>query len=128
VQLNVWENGKKIATAWAQFATERSPSMYIRMRVLPWSNTLLAGRLGSISAPFVNQPVVLLVTTFGKMEEGKIATAFTVRKKSINVYKNARATLSNTLLVAGWDQFQPFGEPASRFTSAIERSKWKKVR
>jgi hypothetical protein len=64
----------KIATAWPQFgATERSPSMYIRMRVLP-SNTLLAwGRLGSISA----------------------------------------------LL----------GEPASRFTSAIERSgKWKKVR
>jgi hypothetical protein len=62
----------KIATAWAQFgATERSPSMYIRMRVLPWSNTLLAwGRLGS---------------------------------------------------------FQPFGEPASRF-SAIERSGWKKVR
>jgi hypothetical protein len=56
----------KIATAWAQFgATERSPSMYIRMRV-PWSNTLAWGRLGSISAPF--------------------------------------------------------GEPASRFTSAIERS------
>jgi hypothetical protein len=53
----------KIATAWAQFgATERSPSMYIRMRVLPWSNTLLAwGRLGSISALLVNQPVVLLV-------------------------------------------------------------------
>jgi hypothetical protein len=35
VQLNVRE-WKKIATAWAQFgATERSPSMYIRMRVLP---------------------------------------------------------------------------------------------
>jgi hypothetical protein len=66
------EEGK--ITAWAQFdATERSPSMYIRMRV-PWSNTFLAwGRLGSISAPF--------------------------------------------------------GEPASRFTSAIERSGiWKKVR
>jgi hypothetical protein len=64
----------KIATAWAQFgATERSPSMYIRMRVLPWVTLLLAwGRLGSISAPF--------------------------------------------------------GEPASRFTSAIERSGiWKKV-
>jgi hypothetical protein len=61
-----------IATAWAQFgAIERSPSMYIRMRVLPWSNTVS---------------------------------------------------------VAGWDQFQPFGEPASRFTSAIERSIWKKVR
>jgi hypothetical protein len=29
------ENKGKIATAWAQFgATERSPSMYIRMRVL----------------------------------------------------------------------------------------------
>jgi hypothetical protein len=63
----------KIATAWAQFATERSPSMYIEC-VCYLSNTLLAwGRLGSISAPF--------------------------------------------------------GEPASRFTSAIERSGiWKKVR
>jgi hypothetical protein len=56
----------KIATAWAQFgAIERSPSMYIRMRVLPWSNTLLA---------------------WGRLDH------------------------------------QPFGEPASRFTSAIERS------
>jgi hypothetical protein len=56
VQLNVgnMEEGK-IATAWAQFgAIERSPSiMYIRMRVLPWSNTFVSvGRLGSISAPF----------------------------------------------------------------------------
>jgi hypothetical protein len=44
VQLNVgnMEEGK-IATAWAQFgATERSPSMYIRMRVLPWSNTFVS--------------------------------------------------------------------------------------
>jgi hypothetical protein len=34
------------------------------------------------------------------MEEGKIATAYSLRdwKKSINVYKNACATLSNTLL------------------------------
>jgi hypothetical protein len=48
----------KIAT-WAQFgATERSPSMYIRMRVLPWSNTLLAwGRFDHFS-PLVNQPVL----------------------------------------------------------------------
>jgi hypothetical protein len=63
----------KIATAWAQFgATERSPSMYIRMRVLPW--------------------VTLLLAWVG-----------------IN--------------------FSSFGEPASRFTSAIERSGiWKKVR
>jgi hypothetical protein len=65
------EEGK--IAAWVG-ATERSPSMYIRMRVLPWVTLLLAwGRLGSISAPF--------------------------------------------------------GEPASRFTSAIERSGiWKKVR
>jgi hypothetical protein len=56
----------KIATALHSWCDQRSPSMYIRMRVLPWSNTLLAW--------------------------------------------------------AGWDQFQPFGEPAS-FTSAIER--WK---
>jgi hypothetical protein len=62
------------------------------------------------------------------MEEGKIATAwaqFDATEKSINVYKNACATLSNTLLAwAGWDQFQPFGEPASRFTSAIERREY----
>jgi hypothetical protein len=60
------EEGK--IAAWAQFdAIERSPSMYIRMRVLPWSNF-----------------------TFG----------------------------------VGQDQFQLFGEPASRFTSAIERSEY----
>jgi hypothetical protein len=66
------EEGK--IAAWAQFGATESPSMYIRMRVLPWSNTFVSvGRLGSISAPF--------------------------------------------------------GEPASRFTSAIERSGiWKKVR
>jgi hypothetical protein len=47
--------------------------MYIRMRVLPWSNTLLAwGRLGSISALLVNQPVVLLVQLNVRVEEGKI--------------------------------------------------------
>jgi hypothetical protein len=52
----------KIATAWAQFgATERSPSMYIRMRVLPWSNTLLAWAGWDQFQPLVNQPVVLLV-------------------------------------------------------------------
>jgi hypothetical protein len=64
----------KIATAWAGLVRLKEVHQYIRMRVLPWSNTLLAwGRLGSISAPF--------------------------------------------------------GEPASRFTSAIERSGiWKKVR
>jgi hypothetical protein len=72
-QLNVgnMEEGK-IATAWAQFgATERSPSMYIRMRVCYLGVTLWAA-LGSISAPF--------------------------------------------------------GEPASRFTSAIERWNMEEVR
>jgi hypothetical protein len=50
----------KIATAWAQFgATERvHQCIYKRAGV----TLLLAwGRLGSISAPLVNQPVVLLV-------------------------------------------------------------------
>jgi hypothetical protein len=53
----------KIATAWAQFgATERSPSMYIRMRVLPWVTLLLAmGQVGSISAPFGEPASRLLV-------------------------------------------------------------------
>jgi hypothetical protein len=68
------------------------------------------------------------------MEEGKIATAWAqlVRlKESIHVYKNACATLGNFLLA--WGRLgsisAPFGEPASRFTSAIERSGiWKKVR
>jgi hypothetical protein len=39
-----------------------------------------------------------------------------------SIYKNACATLSNTLLAWGRLDLQPFGEPASRFTSAIERS------
>jgi hypothetical protein len=82
----------------------------------------------------VNQPVVLLVQlNVGNMEEGKIATAWAVwcDERSINVYKNACATWV-TLLLA-WGRLgsisAPFGEPASRFTSAIERSGiWKKVR
>jgi hypothetical protein len=57
------------------------------------------------------------------MEEGKIATAwaqFGATERSPSMYIRMRATLSNTLLAwAGWDQFQPFGEPASRFTSAL---------
>jgi signal transduction protein with GAF and PtsI domain len=53
----------KIATAWAQFgAIERSPSMYIRMRVLPWSNTFVSvGGWDQFQLLLVNQPVVLLV-------------------------------------------------------------------
>jgi hypothetical protein len=51
------------------------------------------------------------------MEEGKIATAWAqlVRLKTINVYKNACATLGNTFLLA-WGRLgsisAPFGEPA----------------
>jgi hypothetical protein len=52
----------KIATAWAQFgATERSPSMYIRMRVLPCKHFVSVGQVGINFSSFVNQPVVLLV-------------------------------------------------------------------
>jgi hypothetical protein len=35
VQLNGNMEEGKIATAWAQFGAMKSPSMYIRMRVLP---------------------------------------------------------------------------------------------
>jgi hypothetical protein len=66
------------------------------------------------------------------MEEGKIATAwaqFAHWKKSINVYKKVYLGVTRLLAWGRLDQFQPFGEPASRFTSAIERSGiWKKVR
>jgi hypothetical protein len=67
------------------------------------------------------------------MEEGKIATAwaqFGATERRINVYKNACAT-GNTFVSVGQVgiNFSSFGEPASRFTSAIERSGiWKKVR
>jgi hypothetical protein len=59
------------------------------------------------------------------MEEGKIATwlGLDAIEESIHVYKNACAGV--TLLLA-WGRLgsisAPFGEPASRFTSAIERS------
>jgi hypothetical protein len=67
------------------------------------------------------------------MEEGKIATAWAgwCDLKESNVYKNACATLGNTFVSVGQVgiNFSSFGEPASRFTSAIERSGiWKKVR
>jgi hypothetical protein len=63
------------------------------------------------------------------MEEGKIATAwaqFGAIEEVHHVYKNACAT-GVTLLLA-WGRLgsisAPFGEPASRFTSAIERSEY----
>jgi hypothetical protein len=65
------------------------------------------------------------------MEEGKIATLEFGATEEISMYIRMRV-LGVTLLLA-WGQvrinFSSFGEPASRFTSAIERSgKWKKVR
>jgi hypothetical protein len=67
----------KITAAFV-WCTERDPSMYIRMRVLPWVTLLLAwGRLGSISAPFGEPASRLLVQlNVQNMEEGKIATAW----------------------------------------------------
>jgi hypothetical protein len=57
----------KIATAWAQFgATERSPSMYIRMRAT-LSNTLLA-QVG-ITALLVNQVVLPVQLNVREKEE-----------------------------------------------------------
>jgi hypothetical protein len=91
----------KIATVWAQFgATERSPSMYIRMRVLPWSNTLLArGRLGSISA--LGEPASRFTSAIersGKWKKVRQRLGYSLVRleRSPNVYKNACATLSNT--------------------------------
>jgi hypothetical protein len=76
----------KIATAWAQFgATERSPSMYIRMRAT-LSNTLLAWQVGINFSPLVNQPVVLLVQ-LNVREEGKIATATSLRERLKEVHQ-----------------------------------------
>jgi hypothetical protein len=66
------------------------------------------------------------------MEEGKIATAWAqfVRLKEVHhVYKNACATLSNTLLAwAGWDQFQPFVNQPVVLLVQLNVREWKKVR
>jgi hypothetical protein len=64
------------------------------------------------------------------MEEGRkqACTQFAVIERSPSMYIECVCKLPEQH-VAGWDQFQPFGEPASRFTSAIERSGiWKKGR
>jgi hypothetical protein len=95
----------KIATAWAQLVRLKK-SMYIRMRVLPWVTLLLAwGRLGSISAPLVNQPVVLLVQ-LNVREYGrrKIATAwaqFGATERSPSMYIRMRVLPWNTSLSVG---------------------------
>jgi hypothetical protein len=121
----------KIAAAWAQFdATERSPSMYIRMRVLPWVTLFFVSvGLGSISAPF-GEPASRFTSAIersGNMEEGKIATAwaqFGATERSPSMYIRA-CVAGNTFVSVGLGSISaPFGEPASRFTSAIERSEY----
>jgi hypothetical protein len=73
------------------------------------------GRLGSISAPLVRQSFSY-ARTFGKMEEGKIATAGAclVRLKSPSMYKECVCYLGNTFVSVGQVRiiFSSFGEPA----------------
>jgi hypothetical protein len=88
----------KIAT-WLGLDALKSPSMYIRMRVLGVTLLLAWGRLGSISAPF-GEPASRFTSAIERsnMEEGKIATAWhsLVRLKEVHhVYKNA-CYLGNT--------------------------------
>jgi hypothetical protein len=66
----IWK--KKIATAWAQFgATERSPSMYIRMRVLPWSNTFVSvGQVGINFSSF-GEPASRFTSALNVREYGR---------------------------------------------------------
>jgi hypothetical protein len=81
----------KIATAWPQFgATERSPSMYIRMRV-PGGNTLLKVQVGINFSPF-GEPASRFTsaTETREMEEGKIANGLgtMVRLKEVHQCKH----------------------------------------
>jgi hypothetical protein len=69
---------------------KESPNVY-KNACATLSNTLPA-EAGGINSALVNQPVFTsAIEQFGKMEEGKIATAwaqFGATEKSINVYKN----------------------------------------
>jgi hypothetical protein len=67
--------------------------MYIRMRVLPWSNTLLAwGRLDQFQ-PFCEPASRFTSAIERSMEEGKIATAwaqFGATERSPSMYIRMR--------------------------------------
>jgi hypothetical protein len=111
--------------------------MYMRMRVLPWVTRLLAIRAGSdqFQLLFVEPAsrVTSAVNVQEKMEEGKILGHSLVRMKVVHqcIQECIIATLEYFVSVGQvWINFSSFGEPASRFTSAIERSGniWKKVR
>jgi hypothetical protein len=67
------------------------------------------------------------------MEEGKIATAWAQFGAMKEIHQYIRMRVLPWVLLLAWGRLgsisAPFGEPASRFTSAIERSGiWKKVR
>jgi hypothetical protein len=55
-RLGIWKKELATVGAWTQKfgATERSPSMYIRMRVLPWSNTFVS--VGQVGINFSFEP------------------------------------------------------------------------
>jgi hypothetical protein len=74
VQLNVREEGKK---ALAQFVATEEVHQYIRMRVLPWSNTFVSvGQVRINFSSFWCEPVVLVAIERSKMEEGRITLAW----------------------------------------------------
>jgi hypothetical protein len=53
----------------AQFDAIESPSMYIRMRVLPWGTFVSVGQVGIISAPF--EPASRLLVQLNVWEYGR---------------------------------------------------------
>jgi hypothetical protein len=74
------------------------------MRVLPWNTLLAWGRLGSISALLVNQPVVTSAIERSNMEEGKIAAwaQFGATERSPSMYIRMRVLpWSNTFVSVG---------------------------
>jgi hypothetical protein len=68
------------------------------MRVLPWSNTLLAWQVGINFSPLVNQPVVLLVNVreYGREEDSKAWAQF-VTERSPSMYIRMRVLPGVTL-------------------------------
>jgi hypothetical protein len=89
--------------------------MYIRMRVLPWSNTVSVGQVGINFSSF-GEPASRFTSAIERSGIWKKvrynSLGWLVRLKSPScVYKNA-CYLGVTLFLAwGWDQ-SPFGEPA----------------
>jgi hypothetical protein len=98
--------------AWAQFrATERSPSMYIRMRVLPWVTLFLLVSVGRINYQLFwwnGRSFACLIERSGNVE-GKSGTATLghsfVRRK-YNVRMRVLPWVTRPAWGAGSDQHQ----------------------